>query len=262
MAPINPSSACSATNSTGHATNGTHASEKNSKPTILHLGDPISYNHHLYSRLHSNFTIIRAELSERHRPEFIKHLKDKRWGDFSAIMRPFWNTGGEMGRWDRQLIDLLPKSMKVMASAGAGFDWIDTDILGERGMSYQASRSSMPHADELTQESSTPTALEPPPNRSPTWLYSLSSPSSAKCPGPHWPLVPTHPSTSKRPTRDPCTLRTTLVTTPWELWDSGISASLLPRKSELAWVCEYCITTRNGSLPTRKTRWMPPSMTY
>ena len=55
-----------------------------------------------------------------------------------------------MGRWDRQLIDLLPKSMKVMASAGAGFDWIDTDILGERGMSCQAPRTSKAYADEVS----------------------------------------------------------------------------------------------------------------
>lgn len=44
-----------------------------------------------------------------------------------------------MGRWDLELIDLLPRSMKVMASAGAGFDWVDTDILGRHGLSHQVS---------------------------------------------------------------------------------------------------------------------------
>lgn len=39
-----------------------------------------------------------------------------------------------MGRWDRELIELLPKSMRVMASAGAGFDWVDTGVLAEFGM--------------------------------------------------------------------------------------------------------------------------------
>lgn len=38
-----------------------------------------------------------------------------------------------MGRWDAELIDLLPSSVKVFASAGAGFDWADTKLLGERG---------------------------------------------------------------------------------------------------------------------------------
>jgi hypothetical protein len=38
-----------------------------------------------------------------------------------------------MRPWDRELIDLLPKSMKVMASAGAGYDWVDVEALAEKG---------------------------------------------------------------------------------------------------------------------------------
>ena len=38
-----------------------------------------------------------------------------------------------MGNWDRELIELLPTSMQVMASAGAGFDWVDTGALAEFG---------------------------------------------------------------------------------------------------------------------------------
>lgn len=38
-----------------------------------------------------------------------------------------------MGNWDRELIELLPKAVKVYASAGAGFDWVDTEILAEHG---------------------------------------------------------------------------------------------------------------------------------
>lgn len=40
-----------------------------------------------------------------------------------------------MGNWDAELVDLLPESVKVFASAGAGFDWADTKLLGERGES-------------------------------------------------------------------------------------------------------------------------------
>ena len=39
-----------------------------------------------------------------------------------------------MGSWDRELVELLPTSMQVMASAGAGFDWVDTGVLAEFGM--------------------------------------------------------------------------------------------------------------------------------
>lgn len=120
------------------ATNGNthtyqHISKGDTKPTILHLGDPIAYNEDLHACLQSQFTIISPSFSSRTRPEFIQHLKQKTWGDFSAIMRPFWNTGGEMGRWNRELIELLPSSMQIMASAGAGFDWVDVDLLGEYG---------------------------------------------------------------------------------------------------------------------------------
>lgn len=103
------------------------------KPTVLHLGDPICYNHDIYARLLSQFHIINPPISELDRPAFIANLKNRTWGDFQAIMRPFWRTGGEMGRWDRELIELLPKAVKVYASAGAGFDWVDTETLAEFG---------------------------------------------------------------------------------------------------------------------------------
>ena len=130
MAPINPPYA---TNGNGHTTNDTQVSINSSKPIILHLGDPILHHRSLYQNLHSDFDIRHPDPSELHRANFIQHLRDERWGNFSAIMRPFWNTGGEMGRWDRELIDLLPKNMKVMASAGAGYEWVDTQTLGKRG---------------------------------------------------------------------------------------------------------------------------------
>jgi hypothetical protein len=103
------------------------------KPSILHLGDPPRWHADLYKKLETHFTIIRPSAEERERPAFLQALREKRWGNFVAIMRPFWNTGGEMGRTDRELISLLPESVKVYGSAGAGFDWVDTDILAEHG---------------------------------------------------------------------------------------------------------------------------------
>ena len=104
------------------------------KPIILHLGDPIRYNHRLYSQLSSKYQIINPSPSFLEREVFKQHLQEKTWGNFSATMRPFWNTGGAMGSWDRELIELLPASMRVMASAGAGFDWVNTETLAEFGM--------------------------------------------------------------------------------------------------------------------------------
>lgn len=38
------------------------------------------------------------------RDDFKRALEHKRFGDFAAIYRPFWNTGGEMGNWDDELM--------------------------------------------------------------------------------------------------------------------------------------------------------------
>jgi hypothetical protein len=105
-----------------------------SKPIVLHIGDPIAWNHDQYTEFSSLFTVIRPSTAERQRPEFTQGLKEKRWGEFNAIFRPFWNTGGEMGKWDEELVSYVPESCRVFASAGAGYDWADTKVLGERGM--------------------------------------------------------------------------------------------------------------------------------
>jgi lactate dehydrogenase-like 2-hydroxyacid dehydrogenase len=41
-----------------------------------------------------------------------------------------------MGQWDDKLIDLLPSSVRIFASAGAGFNWADVEALGRRGIWY------------------------------------------------------------------------------------------------------------------------------
>jgi lactate dehydrogenase-like 2-hydroxyacid dehydrogenase len=41
-----------------------------------------------------------------------------------------------MGQWDEELVALLPRSVRIFASAGAGFNWADTDVLGRRGIWY------------------------------------------------------------------------------------------------------------------------------
>ncbi|KAG9193043.1 hypothetical protein G6011_03078 [Alternaria panax] len=110
-----------------------------SKPTILHLGDDIRWNHELYAKLDNTFNIVRTYSMGRE--EFKAALQEKRWGDFVGMYRPFWNTGGEMGNWDKELIDLLPTSCKIYASAGAGFDWVDVQYLASHGTIYCNSAS-------------------------------------------------------------------------------------------------------------------------
>jgi len=103
-----------------------------SKPILLHLGDDIKWNHELYKQLQEKFIIQRSY--SMNRADFKQALKERAFGDFFAMYRPFWNTGGEMGNWNDELISLLPSSCKIFASAGAGFDWVDTKRLAQRGM--------------------------------------------------------------------------------------------------------------------------------
>lgn len=41
-----------------------------------------------------------------------------------------------MGQWDEELINLLPENVRIFASAGAGFNWADVEILGQRKIWY------------------------------------------------------------------------------------------------------------------------------
>ncbi|KAL8923135.1 MAG: hypothetical protein Q9172_003265 [Xanthocarpia lactea] len=103
---------------------------------ILFLGDDIKYNPRIYERLTSHFDIIHPSPADLQRPAFLQHLRDGSWGHFQAIMRPSWHTGGEMGNWDKELIQLLPPGVKVYASAGAGYDWVDVHCLAGNGILY------------------------------------------------------------------------------------------------------------------------------
>ena len=44
-----------------------------------------------------------------------------------------------MGKWNGEIIELLPETVKVYASAGAGYDWVDTHALAQHGSSYSSS---------------------------------------------------------------------------------------------------------------------------
>ena len=56
------------------------------------------------------FNIIRTYSIKR--DDFKRALQEKKYGNFVAMYRPFWNTGGEMGNWDAELmyVPLLPIS--------------------------------------------------------------------------------------------------------------------------------------------------------
>lgn len=105
------------------------------KPRVLHLGEPIKYNNKFYDEeFTSRFEIVRND--DLDRESFIQALKTRKYGDFSAIFRPHFQSGGEMGQWDDELISYLPSSVRIFASAGAGFNWADVDVLGKHKIWY------------------------------------------------------------------------------------------------------------------------------
>jgi hypothetical protein len=76
------------------------------KPILLHCGDDIKWNHDLYTKLSNTFDIKRSHSMGRE--EFKQALKDNKFGDFVAMYRPFWNTGGEMSPWNSELMFVGP----------------------------------------------------------------------------------------------------------------------------------------------------------
>lgn len=103
------------------------------RPIVVQLGGTITYNTQIYEHLSREYTVIQLSTEERQRDEFLQGLKTARWGNFEAIFRPSMEEGGEMGYWDAELVSFLPKSVKIFASAGAGYDWVDMESLSRRG---------------------------------------------------------------------------------------------------------------------------------
>ena len=72
------------------------------KPILLHCGQDVRWNRELYGKLEETFEIKRSYSMLRQ--EFKDALQNKDFGDFYAIYRPFYQTGGEMGLWDTELM--------------------------------------------------------------------------------------------------------------------------------------------------------------
>jgi hypothetical protein len=73
-----------------------------SKPIVLQLGDDIRWNLGLYEELKEHFEIQRSH--SLNRADFMEALRSNKYGEFHAMFRPFWNTGGEMGPWNDELM--------------------------------------------------------------------------------------------------------------------------------------------------------------
>ena len=105
----------------------------NKQPRILVLGQKPSQNLEVVERLYQKFDVVTTTKAERERFAFLQNLRDRTWGDFDGILCPYWYEGHEMEPFDEELIALLPKSLKVHASMGAGYDWMNIPEYTKKG---------------------------------------------------------------------------------------------------------------------------------
>ncbi|KAI1327757.1 hypothetical protein F5Y16DRAFT_184968 [Xylariaceae sp. FL0255] len=110
---------------------------RSTKPTVLLLGDPvIKYNPEAHAEFSALVDVVCPSIGDRIRSSFVTALKEKKWGDFAAVFRSSSSSdsGLEMGKWDCDIIELLPKSLCIVANAGAGVPWADTEFLASLGI--------------------------------------------------------------------------------------------------------------------------------
>ncbi len=120
-----------------------HPSARSStRPLILHLGEPIlssitnpNSNASPYQELTAGYQVLHPPAQDRQRARLLQALRDRTWGDFVAVIRPSRDASGdgEMGDWDAELVDSLPASVRVVASAAPGGEGVDVRRLKERG---------------------------------------------------------------------------------------------------------------------------------
>ncbi|KAH8927626.1 D-mandelate dehydrogenase [Atractiella rhizophila] len=107
-----------------------------SKSKVLFLGLPIGiqYAQDLWEAFQQHFDVVFS--TEDTRQEFIDALLQKKYGDFHAILKPMVEFGIAPGRWDHELVSLLPETMKIFSAGGAGFDTVDIEEFTKRKIWY------------------------------------------------------------------------------------------------------------------------------
>ncbi|KAG5359362.1 Glyoxylate reductase 1 [Yarrowia sp. C11] len=83
------------------------------------------------------------------REEFLKDCKDGKYDGFVAIYRTF-TTLGKVGRFDKELCDALPSSIKAVCHYGAGYDQVDVAPFTERGIQVSNVQGAADAATALT----------------------------------------------------------------------------------------------------------------
>lgn len=102
-----------------------------SKPKILLIGK-IRHANKEWNELSDIAELVVGDFQNRE--EFLKAITEK-YTDITAIYRTL-DSVRLSGRFDKELIDHLPKSVKYICHFGAGYDQVDVTHLTERGIKF------------------------------------------------------------------------------------------------------------------------------
>ncbi|KAK5076475.1 glyoxylate reductase [Lithohypha guttulata] len=98
------------------------------KPKILLLGE-IDHAQEQWQGLSGLGELIKPQATNRE--EFIAECNNGRFDDVVAAYRTF-TSAAITGRFDQELVDVLPKSWRYLCHNGAGYDQIDPDACSQR----------------------------------------------------------------------------------------------------------------------------------
>ncbi|KAK4938318.1 hypothetical protein LTR10_021202 [Elasticomyces elasticus] len=101
-----------------------------SKPTVLLIGG-LTHANKEWNEYGSKYNL--KEFLKEDRQEFLSNMKNGKYDDVVALYRSN-NSVAQTGPFNKELISLLPKSLKFICHNGAGYDNIDVDACTQKGV--------------------------------------------------------------------------------------------------------------------------------
>ncbi|KAG0199536.1 hypothetical protein BGX28_007232 [Mortierella sp. GBA30] len=97
------------------------------KPNVIFIA-PVSYAHQELEDFEEYFTV-----HEGGREEFIRRCKKGKYDGYAAILWPY-AASGNVGKFDQELVSVLPESISIIALAKAGHDVVDIEACTAKGI--------------------------------------------------------------------------------------------------------------------------------
>lgn len=101
-----------------------------SKPRVLLIGG-LAHSNKEWSELGNKYSL--KEFRKGTRDQFLSNCKNGEYDDVLGLYRSN-NSVSETGPFDKEVLAVLPKSLKYICHNGAGYDNIDVDSFTQRGI--------------------------------------------------------------------------------------------------------------------------------